>query len=120
MAKKQISKIVKKVPSRKRKPSLIVSDDDIIEIDSLLKIINRVQVSREPATFVVREIDVYVVENILKDAELHYKKQPIRVEGKGICHQYELEPPPERDRADNFDFDDEFPDEILEDGQIFF
>lgn len=110
----------KKVTRRKRKTAPALDLGVVVEIDQVFKIINRVQLTREAAEFVVRELDSYVAENILRDAELKFKKASVRVESLSNCFRYTIDPPKPREMPENFDEFDEFPDEIIEDGQIFF
>ena len=110
----------KKVTRRKRKSSNSPIDGGIYtEIDQVYKALNRVQVSREPVSFVIREADVPVVDNILKDLGLPFKKKKAKSESKH-CFDYSVLPGKEVIRADHLDDIEELPDEIIEDGQVFF
>jgi hypothetical protein len=121
MSKKtQGRKAARKVTRRTRKSKAPVIDNGlVVEIDQIYKIINKVQLTRENANFIVRELDCHIVENILKDAEIRYTKEAT-TESVGKCLRYFIEPAPERKIEKDFEDFDIFPDEIIEDGQVFF
>jgi hypothetical protein len=109
-------KTTKKVTRRRRKTAPLIENGLIVAVDDVYKIINRIQITREAADFIVCIIDSFVVDNILKDADLQFTK----TQSKDSFH-YKITPPPEPTsvRKEFSDFE-EFPDEIIEDGQIFF
>lgn len=110
----------KKITRRKRKvPNAPIDGGMYTEIDQVYKALNRVQVSREPVTFVIRETEVPVVDNILKDLSLPNKKKKSKVDGKP-CIEYSVQPGKEIPRTEHLDDIEELPDEIIEDGQVFF
>lgn len=118
MPKKQQSrKPARKVTRRKRKSKApAIENGLILEIEQVYKIINKVQLTREPANFVVRELDAAVAANILRDSRIPHSSKAV----DGSCTQYFIEPPPERQIDKDFEDFEIFPDEIIEDGQIFF
>lgn len=110
----------KKITRRKRKSSNSPIDGGIYtEIDQVYKALNRVQISREPVSFVIREYEVPVVDNILRDLGLPNKKKKAKIDGKH-CIEYTVLPAKEIPRTDHLDDIEELPDEIIEEGQVFF
>jgi hypothetical protein len=93
-----------------------VKTSAVIGIEEFYKIANHIQIDREETSFSVVSDNVYMVENLLKDLELPF----VRVDKKGYS-RFMVSPGKERSIEDDDDeFLDEFPDEIAEDGQIFF
>ena len=45
-------------------------DDDLVDIEDIYRLVNKVQVQGRKVVFVVRDIDKLIVENILKDSEI--------------------------------------------------
>src|SRR4051812_19253436 len=85
-------KTTKKITRRKRKTSNAPIDGGIYtEIDQVYKALNRVQTNREPVSFIIREEEVPVVNNILRDLDLPNKKKKSKVEGKQ-CFEYTVSP----------------------------
>lgn len=121
MAKKQIKrKVTKKITRRKRRvKSEVIDNDLVIEPDDIFKVINKVQTLREQCTFIVKDAEIPVTDNILRDAEIKFVKKPVIIDG-AAGFKYILEPPPEQKIEQDFEHVEEFPDEIIEDGQIFF
>lgn len=120
--KKKITKKVesKAVSPKSRRRKKQVEDNSIYtEIDQIFKLINKVQTNRNPVNFIVREQDVPMVDNILRDLDLPHKRKKAKIEGKP-CLEYTVSPGKEIPRADHLDDVEELPDEILEDGQVFF
>jgi hypothetical protein len=89
-----------------------------IDLEQLYKIINKVQIERETCEFIAKALDAPTFENILKNAELPYVSSASKVE-KG-CIAYVVSPGKERLIEEDTEEIEDFPDEILEDGQIFF
>lgn len=110
----------KKMTRRRRKTDQITFDPaSILSIDQVYKAINRVQTEREGATFIVHTSEAVVLENIIKDLSLKYEKNTTVI-GCANCTQYTLIPPPEDNDDRDFTDIEEFPDEIAEEGQLFF
>lgn len=121
MAKKttpKSQKTIKKVTRRRRKTPPAIESGLVIEIEQVYKVINRIQLTKEGTDFIIHEVDSCVVENILRDAGLAFTKTNSR--GRAGCKHYRVQPPKKVIKEDRFDDFDEFPDEIIEDGQIFF
>ena len=111
----------KKVTRRKRKVASSTEDSGVyLDIDQVYKAINRVQINRDTASFIIKDSDSPIVENILKDLELPFKRKKAKVEGLSACYEYTVNPGKEKIRTDHLSDIEEFPDEILEDGQVFF
>ena len=120
---KQIKKAVKKrastkkVTRRRRKTAAPdIQQGAVIDLEQFYKAVNRVQLSRETFVFVVKNDDAAVFENILKDLELPFQKKP---NGDALS-EYTVSPGKERPLQVDTDDVEEFPDEIAEDGQVFF
>ena len=87
-----------------------------LDIEQVYKAINKVQLAKQEVNFLVGEGDSAVVENILKDLTLQFTKTNTHHK----CVKFHVIPSP--DKFDDRDFDnvEQFPDEIAEEGQIFF
>lgn len=112
MAKKTYRKVTRR--KRKTKPQ-VIKNGLTVEIEQVYKIVNKVQLNREPADFIVSELDSDVTANILRDSHIPYKNKKL-----DKCVQFFIDPPPERKIDKDFEDFEIFPDEIIEDGQIFF
>jgi hypothetical protein len=112
----------KKITRRRRKspktPNLIKGS--VADLDHFYKVINRVQLAREETSFFASIEDSAIYENILNDTELPFKKKPIVLSEIGNCYEYVVSPGKERSIDDDTEEPEEFPDELPEDGQIFF
>ena len=132
---KNSKKVTKKITRRRRKVTAEPVDPTIIiNIDQVYSAINRVQLTRERVTFKVLRSDSAVIDNILKDLSLIFKKKDSTMKvkntsiegakGAKTCVQniteYHVDPAPVVENELDFDELDEFPDELLEDGQLFF
>lgn len=118
--KKITKKTMKKVTRRKRKTKLVTINPAVIaDIDKVYQAINRVQVARESTKILILESDSIIMDNILKDLSLPFSKIP-KSDDKYKCVEYTINPAEESQNDMEFDDLDEFPDELLEDGQIFF
>lgn len=119
---KTVKKQVKKITRRRRKISAPpVNPNIIIGTEQVYQCINRVQLARETIVFKVLQIDSAVIDNILKDLCLPFKKKDIFLKKeKQMITEYTVDPPIITEKILNFDKIDEFTDEILEDGQLFF
>lgn len=75
------------------------------------------QIFRESVEFIVKKEDGSMIENLLKDLDLVFKRH----DEKKCCLKYAVSPGPERliEAEVAVELED-FPDEIAEDGQIFF
>lgn len=114
-------KTTKKVTRRRRKTPPPIQNGLVVDVEQVYKIINRIQLTGETADFIVQDMDMYVAENVLKDAGLTFVKTSMKTKGDILCKHFKVDPPKvvERRKEDFNDFE-EFPDEIIEDGQIFF
>lgn len=94
---------------RGRKPYL-----EINQIEQLYKIINKIQTSEEAVyIYLSDQIENLMIENILKDAEINYKKNNT---SKGVVFKLF---PSKRETPDiNIDVDF-FDDEQIEEGELF-
>ena len=91
------------------------SASDIIRIEDIYTIINFVQVSRQECVFLAQTNDSIIMENLLRDSEIRFVRTQCK---QGV--KYSLRPPPIKVIPDEaFIIDEEYPDEILEDGQCF-
>lgn len=100
---------------RKSNPNFAFSDNVPIEFENIYAIINYLQMERKECAFMAKPSDTIIIEHILKDSEIKFARMTLK---KGI--RYTLEPPPEMEISeDRFVFDEELPDEIIEDGQCF-
>lgn len=110
----------KKVTRRKRKSTNSPIESGIYhDTEQVYKALNRVQITREPVTFIIKETESPVIDNILKDLGLPFKKKKAKAEGFA-CYDYTVSPGKEVPRTDHLDDIEELPDEIIEDGQVFF
>ena len=127
MAKKKVSKgktqlptKIKKVTRRRRKISSEPIDASCIaDLDQVYRAINRVQMTRENVVFIVNDNETVIVDNILKDLALPFKKTSKKVQ-KIPCQEYSVDPGEPQPLECDFEDMDEFPDELFEDGQINF
>ena len=87
----------------------------VIEIDDVLRKVHYIQTERKSAKFRVTFDDDPVVNNILRDAELVWKRVVM-----DACILYEVDPGEIRiEGEDALEGLEEFSDEIPEEGQIF-
>jgi len=105
----------KKISRKKRVSSVKEITPGLADIDTFYKIVNRIQLNREFATFCVTQGDSAIVENIMKDLELQFKHKKV----KNSLIEYSVHPAHDKERAKNIDVE-ELSDEILEEGQVFF
>jgi hypothetical protein len=120
MAKRKITKVKaktkqgsKKISRKKRVSQVKDITPGVIDIDLFYKIVNRIQLNREPADFALLESDSAVVENIMKDLELSFKRKV-----KNSVAEYSVQPAPEKERGKGAEDVEELSDEILEEGQV--
>ncbi len=86
----------------------------LIEVEDLLKILNKVQVARKRVRFSTSLREVATTENILKDVELKYKKTVLKTQVNFVVE------PPKIDDLSDFEVDVAFmQDKILEGGEMF-
>lgn len=100
-------KTTRKVGTKKKKKRNMVGMEDIY------KIVNKVQLTRKEATFSVDNCTVDVVENIVKDLKLVYKLNRMKTQSV-----FNVKPGEETDNYDIIDVE-YLDDEIVEDGQCF-
>ncbi len=106
------------MPRRRRDEPARLPDSvtSIVDTEDIYPIINYVQVAREKVSFVAAHEDSITMETLLKDSEIPYSRKELR---KGV--RYHLGLPPQREIPDEriiFD-EDEYPDELIEEGQCF-
>ena len=112
---KKAPKQQRKVTRRKRKTTHPTYDvSEILDFDQVYKVINKIQMMREVCVFSVSEKDAAVIKNIMKDLNLSFQET-----AKNNIHIFKVSPAPEQPISEMFDNLEEFPDEIVEDGQIF-
>ena len=111
-------------PVKRRRRKIVIKkksnrNPNIVEIESLLKKINHVQVNREEIKVVIAAEDRYVVDNLLKDADLEFTKEYDEKKCPDVAI-YVIGPGPEREEGSHALEDLEaLDDEILEDDHIF-
>jgi hypothetical protein len=104
----------KRITRRRRKNVSAPNINNIIDFDQFYKIVNKVQIDRESITFKVSIADDAIIEHHIKDLEMPFEKK-----NKEKYIEYILSPGEKKIMEDD-EAMEEFPDEILEDGQIFF
>lgn len=120
MKKKNHKKVTTKTPHTIRSRKANKFDSLILNMDQIYEAINKVQLKKQDVTLIIRDSDSEVFDNIVKDLALKVQKCT-HVPGCLECVRYTIFPPAETPLHDAFlDELDEFPDEIAEDGQIFF
>lgn len=110
----------KKFTRRKKYPTSPIDPGVYLDIELVYKAINRVQTTRESVNFIITDTDTIIVENVLKDVELPFKRKKTKVEGFKSCFKYTVNPGKEAPCIKRLEDIEEFPDEIIEDGQVFF
>lgn len=86
-----------------------------MDLQEIYIIINEVQIRRIEKILIVQKIDAPVLENILLDCEILWKRKDSNT---GI--EYHLTPPVEKATTDeDFDFDEEFDDELTDEDHLF-
>lgn len=95
VSKKSTKKIVKKAKAKKPKVK--------IEMEDLYRLINRVQVAKKEVTFCVTDSNVSVVENVIKDIGLDFKRTK---HGSDVVFQ--IFPSPVEEEPDDFNVFDFF------------
>jgi len=84
-------------------------------MEDVYAVINYVQVARRDCSFVANPLDAVIMENLFLDCEIRFEKLNFN---NGI--KYSLTPPPEKETSEEaFVVDEEYSDEIIEDGQCF-
>lgn len=87
----------------------------ILGLEDVYAVIHYVQVARKNCSFVASPQDAVIMENLFADCQINFKKLP---NNDGI--KYALTPPPIREISEEaFIVDEEYEDEIIEDGQCF-
>lgn len=88
----------------------------IVQHEDIYAIINYVQVTRDEVSFIACYDDSVTMEHLLRDSDIPFIRKEIQ---SGV--RYNLGIPPEKEIPTEkiiFD-DDEYPDELIEDGQCF-
>jgi hypothetical protein len=119
---KSPKKVIKKITRRRRKITGAPIDPTIVlDLDQVYRAINRVQLARETVTFKVLQSESAVIDNILKDLQLPYKKKdiPLKRDSRKIS-EYHVDAPPIVEKELDFENMEELPDELLEEGRLFF
>lgn len=111
--KKSSTKRTRKTKVKKLKQ--ITKKIEYMDLEKIYTHINDAQIRRVEQYLVIDPLDAPVVENILKDLNMQYKKA-IKIDHV----QYVVQPPPEEKLTEeDFDFDDDHNDEIQDDEQCF-
>lgn len=86
-----------------------------MELDAVYAVMNQAQIKKVEQYLFIAKIDGPMIENILKDCKMSFTKME-----KIDAFHYVIQPPPEEKTSEeDFDFDDEFEDEIKDDEQCF-
>jgi phosphomannomutase len=103
-----------KKPRRRKKPAKIVHIIGM-NMDEVYVVINNTQLKRVEQQIVVDPANSPMIENILKDCQISFKKQ---IKPDGLY--YTIQPPPEKKVPDEtFVFPEDMPDELIEEGFCF-
>lgn len=106
------------MPRRRRDEPAKLPDNisSVIEMEDIYPIINYVQITREEVSFVASHQDYATIETLLRDSEITFDTRELK---KGM--KYRLSPPPQRAVSEEIFIidEDEYSDEIIEDGQCF-
>lgn len=109
------------MPRRRRDEPVTLPESvsRIISTEDIYPIINYVQMAREKISFVANHSDSITIETLIKDTNIPFTKKELR---KGV--RFYLGVPPERGFPDErFSFDDDedddYLDELIEEGQCF-
>lgn len=106
------------MPRRRRDEPVTLPSSvaNVVDSEDIYPIINYVQIAREQVSFIASNEDSIIMENILKDSEIPFTRKELV---NGV--KYNLEVPPQREIPDErFIFDEEeYPDELIEEGQCF-
>tara|TARA_B100000614_G_scaffold262909_1_gene300914 strand:+ start:418745 stop:419062 length:318 start_codon:yes stop_codon:yes gene_type:complete len=87
----------------------------VINMDDIYAVINYVQLSRKNCSFIADTDDSITMEHLFKDCEISFSKLP---DPSGV--KYSLEPPPVNAIPEEaFLIDEDYDDEITEEGQCF-
>jgi hypothetical protein len=87
----------------------------ILGLDDVYAVIHYVQIARKDCSFLACQEDAVIMENLFADCQINFKRLP---SSNGI--KYALTPPPiKRISEEAFLLDEEYEDEIVEDGQCF-
>jgi len=88
---------------------------DIIKMSDIYTIINYIQTTRESCSFIVESLDSPTMEHVFTDVGIIVEKENHEFGVKYSCH-----PAKQVDHAEEqIIFDDDFPDEMMEQGQCF-
>jgi len=108
------------MPRRRRDEPVTLPESvsKIVGIEDIYSILNYVQIAREKLSFVANHSESLTIETLIKDTNIPFTKKELR---KGV--RFYLGVPPERGIPDEcFSFeddDDDYLDELLEEGQCF-
>jgi hypothetical protein len=118
MAKKLNKKTKKKkykTISKRKKKDKTAAKSAVMDSDAIYSRINEAQIKRVEQYLIVSIIDSPMVENILKDCKIDFKKSE-----KNDAIHYVIQPPPEEKISDEeYEFDEEYDDELQDDEQCF-
>jgi len=113
--KKKTSYVSKKSKKKKKKKKRKYKVSKKLEMEDIYRIINRVQIGGQKASFSVAHDYAAIVENVLADANLFFEKNDL-VRKVTFC----VFPPEELHEDEEIIFDLDFvEDEILEEGKLF-
>lgn len=108
---------VKKQKTKKKKKSTKNSATKYapMDLDTVYSLINQAQIRKVEQYLFISKIDAPMIENIIKDCNITFTKID-----KFDAFHYVIQPPPEEKiTEEDFDFDDDYQDEIKDDEQCF-
>ena len=111
--------MTKKKPKKRRRYTL----PSLFDVEAFYRAINGVQLTKKAVTFLIPEREAPVIDNILSDLSMIVKKRLAKKATKKNPIQmmrYRISPSKNKPIVEEFDDCEEFPDEIAEDGQVFF
>jgi len=89
--------------------------NDIIKIGDIYNVINYIQMTRQPCSFVADRMDALTMENLFKDVYIKFEKESHELGVKYMLFPAPIVEPEE----EMIIYDDDFPDELIEPGQCF-
>jgi hypothetical protein len=108
-------KVVKVKKKRKRKvPQIPIDEGIILSIDEIYKIINEVQVAKIEKSFIIKDIDFHMVNNILKDINISSSYHPIFHNKYKECKIVKILPNLQEEKIKDFEKLEEFSDETYD------
>jgi len=109
--KSQAKKVIKKKKRAKKKIAPIIG----MTMEEIYSVINITQVKMLDQNIIIDAVNAPVIENVLKDCEISFRKE---LKSDGL--HYFLKPPPKKEiPEEDFFFNEDLPDECIEDGFCF-